>query len=317
MSILVLAEHNNKELKPSTLSAITAASQIDESIEVLVIGSECDEVNNKLKNVKIVKKIIAVDNSKYINPIAELISPIIVSLADNYTHIVAPASTFGKNIMPRVAVLLDVAQVSDIIKIESYDTFVRPIYAGNALATIQSTDTKKIITIRPTSFDPASTEGGVAEVEKLEFNSDISSTEFINRDENKSDRPELGTARIVISGGRGLGSSENFVLLNDIADKLNAAVGASRAAVDAGYISNDSQVGQTGKVVVPDLYIAVGISGAIQHLAGMKESKIIVAINKDEEAPIFNVADYGLHGDLFDILPQLSSELDKLNTIQN
>ena len=317
MSILVLAEHNNEELKSSTLSAITAASKIDENIEVIVIGSECDEVNNKLKNVKFVKKIIVVDNSKYVNPIAELISPIIVSLADNYTHILAPASTFGKNIMPRVAALLDVAQVSDIIKIESSDTFIRPIYAGNALATVQSVDTKKIITIRPTSFDPASTEGGAAQVEKLEFNGDIFNTEFISRDENKSDRPELGTAKIVISGGRGLGSSENFALLNDIADKLNAAVGASRAAVDAGYISNDSQVGQTGKVVVPDLYIAVGISGAIQHLAGMKESKIIVAINKDEEAPIFNVADYGLHGDLFDILPQLSSELDKLNTIQN
>ena len=317
MSILVLAEHNNKELKASTLSAITAASKIDENIEVIVIGSECDEVTNKLKNVKIVKKIIVVDDSKYINPIAELISPIIVSLADQYTHIMAPASTFGKNIMPRVAVLLDVAQVSDIIKVLSSDTFIRPIYAGNALATVQSTDTKKIITIRPTSFDPASTEGGMAEVEKLEFKNETSVTEFINRQENKSDRPELGTARVVISGGRGLGSAENFALLNDIADKLNAAVGASRAAVDAGYISNDSQVGQTGKVVVPDLYIAVGISGAIQHLAGMKESKIIVAINKDEEAPIFNIADYGLHGDLFDILPQLSSELDKLNTIQN
>lgn len=317
MSILVLAEHNNEELKSSTLSAITAASKIDENIEVIVIGSECDEVNNKLKNVKFVKKIIVVDNSKYVNPIAELISPIIVSLADNYTHILAPASTFGKNIMPRVAALLDVAQVSDIIKIESSDTFIRPIYAGNALATVQSADTKKIITIRPTSFDPASTEGGAAQVEKLEFNGDIFNTEFISRDENKSDRPELGTARVVISGGRGLGSAENFSLLNDIANKLNAAVGASRAAVDAGYIGNDSQVGQTGKVVVPDLYIAVGISGAIQHLAGMKESKIIVAINKDEEAPIFNVADYGLHGDLFDILPQLSSELDKLNTIQN
>ena len=317
MSILVLAEHNNEELKSSTLSAITAASKIDENVEVIVIGSECDEVNNKLKNVKFVKKIIVVDNSKYVNPIAELISPIIVSLADNYTHILAPASTFGKNIMPRVAALLDVAQVSDIIKIESSDTFIRPIYAGNALATVQSADTKKIITIRPTSFDPASTEGGAAQVEKLEFNGDIFNTEFISRDENKSDRPELGTARVVISGGRGLGSAENFSLLNDIANKLNAAVGASRAAVDAGYIGNDSQVGQTGKVVVPDLYIAVGISGAIQHLAGMKESKIIVAINKDEEAPIFNVADYGLHGDLFDILPQLSSELDKLNTIQN
>ena len=317
MSILVLAEHNNKELKTSTLSAITAASKIDENIEVLVIGSECDEVNNKLKNVKLIKKIIVVDNPQYANPIAEMISPIIVSLADKYTHIIAPASTFGKNIMPRVAVLLDVAQVSDIIKVESPDIFVRPIYAGNALATVQSTDIKKIITIRPTSFDPSSTEGGTAEVEKLDFNNEITLTEFVNRQENKSDRPELGTARVVISGGRGLGSAENFALLDEIADKLNAAVGASRAAVDAGYIGNDSQVGQTGKVVVPDLYIAIGISGAIQHLAGMKESKIIVAINKDEEAPIFNVADYGLHGDLFDILPQLSSELDKLNTIQN
>lgn len=316
MSILVLAEHDNKDLKSSTLSTITAANKIDKNIEVLVIGLECDEVINKLKNVNMVNKIIVVDDSKYINPIAELISPIILSIADNYTHILAPATTFGKNIMPRVAVLLDVAQVSDIVKVESPDTFIRPIYAGNALATVQSTDTKKIITIRPTSFDPASKEGGTADVEKLKFNGETSNTEFINRDENKSDRPELGTARIVISGGRGLGSAENFSLLNNIADKLNAAVGASRAAVDAGYISNDSQVGQTGKVVVPDLYIAVGISGAIQHLAGMKESKIIVAINKDEEAPIFNVADYGLHGDLFDILPQLSSELDKLNTIQ-
>ena len=317
MSVLVLAEHDNKELKASTLSTITAASKIHENIDIIVIGSECDEVINKLKNVNFIKKIIVVDDPKYINPIAELISPIITSLADGYTHIMAPASTFGKNIMPRVAVLLDVAQVSDIIKVETPDIFIRPIYAGNALATVQSTDEKKIITIRPTSFDTASTEGGTAEVEKLEYNSEISSTEFINRQENKSDRPELGTARVVISGGRGLGSADNFTLLNDIADKLNAAVGASRAAVDAGYISNDSQVGQTGKVVVPDLYIAVGISGAIQHLAGMKESKIIVAINKDEEAPIFNVADYGLHGDLFDILPQLSSELDKLNTIQS
>ena len=317
MGILVLAEHNNKELKASTLSAITAASQINEQIEVLVVGSSCLEVINKLKNVKLVKKIIVVDNSDYVNPIAELISPIIVSLADNYTHFVAPASTFGKNIMPRVAVLLDVAQLSDIIKIESSDIFIRPIYAGNAVATIQSKDPKKIITIRSTSFEPAITEGGNAEIKKLEFTSKTSITEFISREENKSERPELSTARIVISGGRGLGSADNFSLLNKIADKLKAAVGASRAAVDAGYISNDSQVGQTGKVVVPDLYIAVGISGAIQHLAGMKESKIIVAINKDEEAPIFNVADYGLHGDLFDILPQLSSELDKLNTIQN
>ncbi len=316
MSILVLAEHNNKELKSSTLSTITAASQIDENIEVLIIGFDCEQVSNELKNIKLVKKIIEVNNDKYKNPIAELFTPVINSLAENYTHIMAPASTFGKNIMPRLAAILDVSQVSDIIKVESFDTFIRPIYAGNALATVQSTDSKKIITVRPTSFELALSEGGNAEIEKLEFNSEINTTQFINREENKSDRPELGTARVVISGGRGLGSQENFALLNDIADKLNAAVGASRAAVDAGYISNDSQVGQTGKVVVPDLYIAVGISGAIQHLAGMKESKIIVAINKDEEAPIFNIADYGLHADLFEALPQLSAELDKLNTIQ-
>jgi electron transfer flavoprotein alpha subunit len=316
MSILVLAEHNNNELKSTTLNAITAASQIDQNIDVLVIGFQCENIGKKLSNVRLVKKIIVVDNSKYLNPIAEFISPIVHSLAKDYSHIIAPASTFGKNILPRVAALLDVSQLSDVIKIESENTFVRPIYAGNALATVESTDLKKIITIRPTSFDAAATEGGNAKIENLDINIDSNSVEFISRDEAKSDRPELGSARVVISGGRGLGSAENFLLLNDIADKLNAAVGASRAAVDAGYVSNDAQVGQTGKVVVPDLYIAVGISGAIQHLAGMKESKIIVAINKDEEAPIFNVADYGLHADLFDILPQLSAELDKLNTIQ-
>jgi len=316
MNILVLAEHNNSELKSSSLSAIKAASEIGQNIDVLVVGSACDDVTKKLVGVKNIKKIIVVDDQEYLNPIAEYISPILISLADNYSHILAPATTFGKNIMPRVAALLDVAQISDIIKVENEDTFVRPIYAGNALATVQSSDSRKVITVRPTSFDPVSTEGGSAEIEKLSFNVENKNIEFIKREESKSDRPELGTARVVISGGRGLGSAENFSLLNDIADKLNAAVGASRAAVDAGYVSNDSQVGQTGKVVVPDLYIAVGISGAIQHLAGMKESKIIVAINKDEEAPIFNVADYGLCADLFEALPQLSSELDKLNTIQ-
>ena len=317
MSILVLAEHNNSELKSSTLSAISAALQINENIDVLVVGSECENIVNKLKNVHKINKIIIADNEIFLNPIAELISPILNSLSENYSHFVAPASTYGKNIMPRLAAFLDVSQISDIVKVEDSDTFVRPIYAGNALATVQSTDKKKVITIRSTSFDPISTEGGNAEVEKIDVPNELHHVEFLNREENKSDRPELGTARVVISGGRGLGSAENFSLLNDIADKLNAAVGASRAAVDAGYISNDSQVGQTGKVVVPDLYIAVGISGAIQHLAGMKESKIIVAINKDEEAPIFNVSDYGLHGDLFEILPLLSSELDKLNTIQD
>ena len=228
----------------------------------------------------------------------------------------APATTFGKNIFPRIAVKLDIAQVSDVIKIISSDTFMRPIYAGNAIATVKSNDKIKVVTVRPTSFDPVETIGGKEHVENISFDNDSGSVEFIDREESQSERPELSTARVVISGGRGLQSAENFKLLNEIADKLNAAVGASRAAVDAGYVSNDYQVGQTGKVVVPDLYIAVGISGAIQHLAGMKESKVIVAINKDEEAPIFNVADYGLNADLFEALPQLSSELDKLNTIQ-
>jgi electron transfer flavoprotein alpha subunit len=283
---------------------------------VLLIGSSCEDLANKIVNIQNVKKVIVVDSPQYQNPIAENIAPIIISLSDNYSHILAPATTFGKNIMPRVAAILDIAQISDIIKVESKDTFVRPIYAGNALATVQSTDEKKIITVRPTSFEQALTEGGSGEIEKITFDTEKNIVEFIGREESKSDRPELGTARVVISGGRGLQSAENFSMLNEIADKLNAAIGASRAAVDAGYVGNDYQVGQTGKVVVPDLYIAVGISGAIQHLAGMKESKIIVAINKDEEAPIFNVADYGLCADLFEALPQFSAELDKLNTIQ-
>lgn len=316
MGVLVVAEHNNEELKSSTLSTINAALQIDKNIDVLVVGSQCNNVVNVLSNTQNIQKVLLAEDSKYKNPIAENISKIILSCAEEYTHILAPASTFGKNIMPRVAAMLDVAQVSDIIQIKSEDTFVRPIYAGNALSTVQSTDSKKVITVRPTSFDVVSTDGGSAEIEKLDVDIENTKVEFLGREETKSDRPELGSARVVISGGRGLGSAENFSLLNEIADKLNAAVGASRAAVDAGYISNDSQVGQTGKVVVPDLYIAVGISGAIQHLAGMKESKIIVAINKDEEAPIFNVADYGLHADLFEALPQLSAEIDKLNTIQ-
>ena len=316
MSILVLAEHNNIDVKSSTLSTISAASQIDQEIEVLVTGHHCEELANKISKCEKVSKVINVDNEKLKNPIAENIEPIVLSIAKNYTHIMAPATTFGKNIFPRIAVKLDIAQVSDVIKILSSDTFMRPIYAGNALATVKSNDNTKIITIRPTSFDPVETSGGNEVVEKLDFEIQNNSVEFIEREESQSERPELSTARVVISGGRGLQSADNFKLLNEIADKLNAAVGASRAAVDAGYVSNDYQVGQTGKVVVPDLYIAVGISGAIQHLAGMKESKVIVAINKDEEAPIFNVADYGLNADLFEALPQLSSELDKLNTIQ-
>jgi len=316
MSILVLAEHNNIDIKSSTLNTISAASQIEQEIDVLVTGFQCEELAKKIAKCEKVSKVIFVDNEKLKNPIAENIEPIVLSVAEKYSHIMAPATTFGKNIFPRIAVKLDLAQISDVIKIISNDTFMRPIYAGNAIATVKSNDKTKIITIRPTSFDPVETSGGSDVVESLEFETQYNSVEFIDREESQSERPELSTARVVISGGRGLQSAENFKLLDEIADKLNAAVGASRAAVDAGYVSNDYQVGQTGKVVVPDLYIAVGISGAIQHLAGMKESKVIVAINKDEEAPIFNVADYGLNADLFEALPQLSSELDKLNTIQ-
>jgi electron transfer flavoprotein alpha subunit len=316
MSILILAEHNNEEVKSSTLNTISAASKVGNDIEVLVVGSNINSLAKEIANYQYVTKVLSLDNENFEHAIAEKIDPVIVSIAENYSYIFAPATTFGKNVMPRVAVKLDVAQISDIISIESEDTFTRPIYAGNALATVKSNDAKKVITIRPTSFDMVAKEGGSGVVEVLNFDSSENNTDFIDREESKSDRPELSTARIVVSGGRGLQSADNFKLINDIADKLNAAIGASRAAVDAGYVSNDYQVGQTGKVVVPDLYIAVGISGAIQHLAGMKESKIIVAINKDEEAPIFNIADYGLSADLFEALPQLSSELDKLNSIK-
>ena len=316
MSILVLAEHNNIEVKSSTLNTISAASKLGDEIEVLVLGSNIENISKEISSYQHVSKVIFLDSQKFEHSIAENIEPVIVSIAEKYSHILAPATTFGKNVMPRVSVKLDVAQISDIISIESEDTFIRPIYAGNALATVRSKDPKKVITVRPTSFDVVAKEGGSGVLEQLNFDIGETKVEFIDREESKSDRPELSTARIVISGGRGLQSAENFKLISDIADKLNAAIGASRAAVDAGYVSNDYQVGQTGKVVVPDLYIAVGISGAIQHLAGMKESKIIVAINKDEEAPIFNVADYGLSADLFEALPALSTELDKLNSIE-
>ena len=316
MSVLLIAEHNNKEVKPFTQNAITAASQIDQDLHVLVIGKNVDAVSKSISEVPNVKKVIQVDNEIYENFLAENYTPVIIKQSENYSHIVCSANTFGKNFMPRVAALLDTSQVSDIIKVISADTFLRPIYAGNAFATVKSNDKKKCITIRPTSFDPAPSTGGSAEIIKVDGSEATTLTKFIKREEVKSDRPELGTARIVISGGRGMQSGENFKLITSIADKLNAAIGASRAAVDAGYITNDHQVGQTGKVVVPDLYIAVGISGAIQHLAGMKESKVIVAINKDGEAPIFSVADYGLEADLFEALPQFLEELNKLNTIQ-
>tara|TARA_B100000519_G_scaffold192043_1_gene193067 strand:- start:762 stop:1715 length:954 start_codon:yes stop_codon:yes gene_type:complete len=316
MSVLLIAEHNNKELKPFTLNVINAAKQIDEDTHVLLIGHNADLVAKQISEVSGVKKIIHVDNAIYENYVAENFVPVILKNAESYTHIVSAANTFGKNLMPRVAANLDTSQISDIIKVISNDTFLRPIYAGNAFATVKSNDPKKCITVRPTSFDPAPSTGGSAEIVKGEASEEYSLTKFIKKEEIKSDRPELGTARIVISGGRGLQSGENFKLITAVADKLNAAIGASRAAVDAGYITNDHQVGQTGKVVVPDLYIAVGISGAIQHLAGMKESKVIVAINKDGEAPIFSVADYGLEADLFEALPQFLEELNKLNTIQ-
>ena len=316
MSVLLIAEHNNKEVKPFTYNAISAASLINEDVHVLVIGSNSDDVAKSISQVPNVKKVIHVNNSIYENYLAENYTSVAVKLSSNYSHIVCSANTFGKNLMPRIAALLDVSQVSDITKVISEDTFLRPIYAGNAFATVKSTDKIKCVTIRPTSFDPAPTSGGSAEIENGEAGEATDISKFIKKEEIKSDRPELGTARVVVSGGRGMQSGENFKLITAVADKLNAAIGASRAAVDAGYITNDHQVGQTGKVVVPDLYIAVGISGAIQHLAGMKESKVIVAINKDGEAPIFSVADYGLEADLFEALPQFLEELNKLNTIQ-
>ena len=316
MAVLLIAEHNNKELRPFTLNAATAASQIDAEVHAVIIGQNSESAAKKLSELPVVKKVISIEAPHYENFTAENFAPAIVKLAENYSHIVCSANTFGKNLMPRIAAHLDTSQVSDIIKVISPDTFLRPIYAGNAFATVKTNDAKKCVTIRPTSFEPCESSGGTATIEKGEVSEEFSNTKFIKREEIKSDRPELGTARIVVSGGRGMQSGDNFKLITEVADKLGAAIGASRAAVDAGYISNDHQVGQTGKVVVPDLYIAIGISGAIQHLAGMKESKVIVAINKDGEAPIFSVADYGLEADLFEALPQFMEELNKLNTIQ-
>ena len=316
MSVLLIAEHNNKDLKAFTLNAATAASQIDEDVHAIIIGHNSGDASKKLSELPVIKKVISVDAPHYENFTAENFAPVIIKVAENYSHVICSANTFGKNLMPRIAAHLDSSQVSDIIKVISQDTFLRPIYAGNAFATVKTNDTKKCITIRPTSFDPCESSGGSAPIENGEAGEEFISTKFIKREEVKSDRPELGTARIVVSGGRGMQSGDNFKLITEVADKLGAAIGASRAAVDAGYISNDHQVGQTGKVVVPDLYIAIGISGAIQHLAGMKESKIIVAINKDGEAPIFSVADYGLEADLFEAIPQFMEELNKLNTIQ-
>jgi electron transfer flavoprotein alpha subunit len=310
MSILVVAEHDNSELKSATLNAVTAAAELG-NVTVLVAGHNCASVSEQAAKVAGVARVVVADDAAFAGALAENISALLVDMAPNYSHMIAPATTSGKNIMPRVAALLDVAQISEITAIEDADTFVRPVYAGNAMATVKSADNPKVITVRGTAFEAAATEGGSAAIEAVSGGGDQGISSFVGQELTKSERPELTSANIVVSGGRGMQSGDNFHLLEEIADKLGAAVGASRAAVDAGYVPNDYQVGQTGKVVAPDLYIAVGISGAIQHLAGMKDSKVIVAINKDEEAPIFQVADYGLVADLFEALPQLSAELDK------
>ena len=314
MSVLLIAEHNNKELRPFTLNAVTAAAQIDQDVHALIIGNNSEEAQKALAALPLVKKVISVEAAHYENFTAENFAPVVIKLSENYSHIVSSANTFGKNLMPRIAAILDTSQISDITKVISSDTFIRPIYAGNAFATVKSNDSKKCITIRPTSFEACESSGGSAPIEKVEGVEEFAQTKFIKREEVKSDRPELGTARIVVSGGRGMQSGENFKLITDVADKLGAAIGASRAAVDAGYITNDHQVGQTGKVVVPDLYIAVGISGAIQHLAGVSSSKNIVAINSDPEAPFFKAADYEIVGDAFDILPKLTEAIRKVKS---
>lgn len=308
MSVLVYAEHDNKSLKTETNKLVHAALGASSDVVVLVAGSACAAIADAAAKISGVSKVILADNAVYEHQMPENIAELVVDLAADYTHIFAAATTTGKNFMPRVAALLDVAQISDIIKVESEDTFVRPIYAGNAIATVQSSDSKKVVTVRAASFDAAANDGSAA-VETLETVKASEKSSFVSAELTKSERPELTAAEVIISGGRGMQNGDNFALLNGIADKLGAAIGASRAAVDAGFVPNDMQVGQTGKIVAPQLYIAVGISGAIQHLAGMKDSKVIVAINKDEEAPIFSVADYGLVGDLFDVLPELEAAL--------
>jgi electron transfer flavoprotein alpha subunit len=308
MSILVFAEHDNSTLKTETLKTVAAAQAIGGDITLLVAGYNCQSVVDTASKVNGVSKVLVANNAVYEHQLAENVSLLILELASDYEHIIATALTTGKNFMPRVAALLDVTQISDIIAVESSDTFVRPIYAGNAIATVQSLDIKKLITVRATGFDAVATDGN-AEVITLDIETEANVSSHVSDELTKSERPDLGAARVVISGGRGMQNGENFKLLDGIADKLGAAIGASRAAVDAGFVPNDMQVGQTGKIVAPDLYIAVGISGAIQHLAGMKDSKIIVAINKDPEAPIFQIADYGIVADLFDALPELESKL--------
>jgi len=308
MSILVIAEHNNEVLKTASLNAITAAAAIGGDVHVLVAGAACQEVAEAAAAVGGVTRVILADHDAYAHQLAESVAPLVAELASSYSHILAAATTTGKNLAPRVAALLDVAQISDIVEVRSEDTFVRPVYAGNALATVRSADEIKVITVRTTGFEEAPS-GGSATIENTDIVIEQDLATYVSEQLSVSERPELTAASIIISGGRGMQSGENFLLLEKVADKLGAAIGASRAAVDAGFVPNDMQVGQTGKIVAPDLYIAVGISGAIQHLAGMKDSKVIVAINKDAEAPIFQVADYGLVADLFKVLPELEAAL--------
>ncbi|ACO77734.1 Electron transfer flavoprotein, alpha subunit [Azotobacter vinelandii CA] len=309
MATLVIAEHDNAALAAATLNTVAAAQAIGGDIHVLVAGQQCAAVAEAAAKIAGVSKVLVADDAAYGHLLAENVAPLIAGLAQGYSHVLAPASTNGKNYLPRVAALLDVEQISEIVAVESPDTFKRPIYAGNAIATVQSSAPIKVISVRATAFDPVAGEGGSAAIEGVSGTGDAGTSSFVGEEIARSDRPELTSARVVISGGRGMQSGDNFKLLYALADKLGAAVGASRAAVDAGFAANDMQVGQTGKIVAPDLYVAVGISGAIQHLAGMKDSKVIVAINKDPEAPIFQVADYGLVADLFEVLPELEKQL--------
>jgi electron transfer flavoprotein alpha subunit len=309
MSTLVVAEHDNNSLSPATLNTVAAAQALGGDIDILVAGANCGAAASAAQAIAGVRKVLCADNAAYEHQLAENVSLLIAELGADYDNVLAAATSAGKNIMPRVAALLDVAQISDIISVEGPDTFKRPIYAGNVIATVKSSDAKKVITVRTTAFDGVAAEGGSAELVTVDAAHDAGLSSFVGQEIAKSDRPELTAAPVVISGGRGMQNGENFSLLEGIADKLGAAIGASRAAVDAGFVPNDMQVGQTGKIVAPDLYIAVGISGAIQHLAGMKDSKVIVAINKDEDAPIFQVADYGLVADLFEALPALEAQL--------
>ena len=309
MTALVVAEHNNQELKPVTLNTVTAALGLDQEVHILIAGNACSSVAEEAAKVSGVAKVLLVESSAYENFLAENVATLVSNISGDYDYILAPTTTNGKNVMPRVAALQDVSQISDISAIESSDTFQRPIYAGNCIATVKSNDSKKIITVRNTAFDAAASTGGNAEIITLEEINDAGISKFVKEEIAESDRPELTAADVIISGGRGMQNGDNFTILEGIADKLGAAIGASRAAVDSGFVPNDYQVGQTGKIVAPDLYIAVGISGAIQHLAGMKDSKVIVAINKDEDAPIFQVADYGLVADLFEAMPELESKI--------